>query len=182
MREEGKPQGEGTSKKNQKGSQVRNEGALSVAPQGRLCNTRGGVWWSSNFTESKKTSLFTPQGRMEIALFMPATFTLAYGMPSVMNRGAEPLDYLEVLHYFTFLPHLMLFFFLFPLTSKTDQSPSSCSCLPRPSTFVPIICKPRCQINTIIFFNLLKCTLSKECVYLVINSTYIGVPTTLRMF
>ena len=34
MGEEGKPQGEGTSKKSQKGSQVRNEGALSVALQG----------------------------------------------------------------------------------------------------------------------------------------------------
>lgn len=92
MREEGKPQGEGTSKKSQKGSQVRNEGALRVALQGRLCNTRVGVWWSNDFTESRKTSLFTPQGRMEIALFRPATLTLAYGMPSAMNRGAEPLE------------------------------------------------------------------------------------------
>lgn len=72
-----------------------------------------GVWRSSDFTESKKPYLFTPQGRMEIALFRLATLTLAHRMPSVMNQGAEPLESHsrtpgllggEVLHYFTFFP------------------------------------------------------------------------------
>lgn len=161
MKEEGKPQGEGTSKKNQKGSQVRNEGALSVALQGRLCNTRGGVWWSSDFTESK--NLLFLLHRVEWRLHCsgrPLSHWLTgchlwwTGVQSHWRVTPGPLDYLEVLHYFTFLPSPHVIFFLFPLTSKTDQSPSSCSCLSRPSTFVPIICKPRCQINTIIFLKI----------------------------
>lgn len=67
------------------------KGPLSVALQGRLRNTRVGVWRSSDFTERKRPYLFTPQGTVENALFRTAALTLAYRMPSVRNRGADPL-------------------------------------------------------------------------------------------
>lgn len=91
MRGEGKAQGEGTSKKNQKGSQVRNEGASECCSAGKTPQSRVGVWRSSNFTERKRPYLFTPQGTVENALFRTAALTLAYRMPSVRNRGADPL-------------------------------------------------------------------------------------------
>lgn len=78
-------------------------------------------------------------GRMEIALFRPATLTLAYGMPSVMTRAAEPLeshsrtlDYLEVLHYFTFLPSPHAIFFSSHSQVKLIRVPAPAHIYPGP--------------------------------------------------
>lgn len=189
MREEGKPHGEGTSKKNQKGSQVRNEGASECCSAGKTLQYQGRCVEKQRFHRDQKILPFYSTGQN-------GDCTVQAGHSHTGLRDAicddpgcratgESLQDPGLLGGSSLL-HLLAFtscyFFLFPLTSKTDQSPSSCSYLSRPSTFVSIICKPRCQINSILFLNLLKYTLSKECVYLVINSTYIGVPTTLRMF
>lgn len=98
----------------------------------------------------QKPSLFTPQGRVEVALFRTAALLLDDRMPSGMNQGADPLEShsrtpallgdSSLLHLLAFTSH---YFLLFPLTSKTDQSPRGkcltevpCLCSSRPSSFV----------------------------------------------
>lgn len=72
--------------------------------------------WQLN--RGQKPSLFTPQGRVEVALFRTAALLLDDRMPSGMNQGADPWRvtpepplYWEILHYFIFLlsPHTIFF-------------------------------------------------------------------------
>jgi hypothetical protein len=137
-------------------------------PSPNLFSSHTSAWRNSTYTESKNLIFFTLQGRMEIALFRTTTLLLDDGMPSGMSQGADLLgshSRTPVLLGHSSLFHCLAFtryFFLFPLASKTDQSPGGkyltsapCLCSARPSSSVPIICKPRrCQINIIIVFKI----------------------------
>lgn len=153
------------------------KGILGIAPHARLTKN-----WVMCVEESlsvrQEPCLFSPQGRMEVALFRPATLLLADRMPTGMKQGAgAPWSHSKtpVLTQEFFISSsyasTSCYFLPFPFTTKTDQSPKNklfswlppYSHLDPVSWFLSVICKLRTTIKKSLY--LLKHSLCKEGIH-----------------